>query len=178
MFEQIKTTLYLLIILAVVGIIGFWAITSLQSGSEFKLKEEVQSLKTENDDLRKEISAMSDELAMLRPYKEEAPAPEPEPTIEEPATPTTYKNQTLINELEKLIKDGVYMKLGSKGTRVGTVQKFLNLYNNKKSTVDNDYGAGTKSAVTAFQKAVGITADGEAGVGTFGKMIDWLKKQG
>ena len=69
------------------------------------------------------------------------------------------------------------MKLKSKGTRVGTVQEFLNIYNNTSKKVDNDYGAGTKTDVVNFQKKEGLTADGEAGPTTFVKMIDWLKKQ-
>ncbi|PIZ53219.1 hypothetical protein COY25_03820 [Candidatus Uhrbacteria bacterium CG_4_10_14_0_2_um_filter_41_7] len=69
------------------------------------------------------------------------------------------------------------MKAKSSGTIVGVVQEFLNIYNKTSNRIDNDYGPGTQKAVTAFQKAQGITADGEAGPGTFRKMIDWLKKQ-
>jgi peptidoglycan hydrolase-like protein with peptidoglycan-binding domain len=54
------------------------------------------------------------------------------------------------------------------------VQKFLGLYGSSVK-VDNDYGATTVTAVKAFQKAQKITADGEAGAGTFSKMISWLK---
>ena len=70
------------------------------------------------------------------------------------------------------------MKVGSKGTRVGTVQNFLNLYNKTSKRVDNDYGKTTKTDVIAFQKAVGLTQDGETGPTTYKKMIEWLKKQG
>ena len=69
------------------------------------------------------------------------------------------------------------MKEKSYGTRVGTIQTFLNIYNNTTKKVDNDYGAGTKTDVIKFQKAEKITADGEAGPSTFLKMIDWLKKR-
>ncbi|MCE9548824.1 peptidoglycan-binding protein [Candidatus Nomurabacteria bacterium] len=69
------------------------------------------------------------------------------------------------------------MKEKSRGTRVGTVQTFLNIYNGTTKKVDNDYGAGTKADVIKFQKAVGLTADGEAGPSTFAKMIDWLETQ-
>jgi peptidoglycan hydrolase-like protein with peptidoglycan-binding domain len=70
------------------------------------------------------------------------------------------------------------MKLSSSGTRVGTVQNFLNLYNKTSNKIDNDYGASTVKSVAAFQKAQGLTADGQAGSSTFSKMISWLKKQG
>jgi hypothetical protein len=85
------------------------------------------------------------------------------------------KHQVLIAELEKLIADTIYMKVGSRGTRVGTVQKFLNLYLDKDLTVDNDYGNGTKSRVAAFQKTEGLSADGQAGPVTYKAMIDWLE---
>jgi peptidoglycan hydrolase-like protein with peptidoglycan-binding domain len=96
-----------------------------------------------------------------------------------PTKPTTvtYKHQSLINDLQKLVTDKVFMKVGSQGTRVGTVQTFLNIYNNTSKRVDNDFGAGTKTDLIVFQKAEKITADGEAGPATFQKMIDWLKKQ-
>ncbi|PIR68691.1 hypothetical protein COU48_02755 [Candidatus Nomurabacteria bacterium CG10_big_fil_rev_8_21_14_0_10_03_31_7] len=70
------------------------------------------------------------------------------------------------------------MKLKSIGTRVGTVQNFLNVYNKTSNKIDNSYGASTQKAVASFQKTQGMTADGEAGPSTFSKMIDWLKKQG
>ena len=70
------------------------------------------------------------------------------------------------------------MKVGSKGTRVGTVQNFLNLYFKTSKKIDNDFGATMKADVIKFQKAVGLTADGQTGPTTYLKMIDWLKKQG
>ena len=70
------------------------------------------------------------------------------------------------------------MKLKSTGTRVGTVQNFLNLYNKTSNKIDNDYGASTVASVALFQKAQGLTSDGQAGASTFNKMISWLEKQG
>ena len=69
------------------------------------------------------------------------------------------------------------MKKGSRGTRVGTVQEFLNIYNGTDSKIDNDFGATTENQIKAFQKSEGLTADGQAGPGTYKKMIEWLKKQ-
>jgi peptidoglycan hydrolase-like protein with peptidoglycan-binding domain len=67
------------------------------------------------------------------------------------------------------------MKEKSQGTRVGTIQTFLNIYNNTSKKIDNDYGASTKADIIKFQKNEGLTADGGAGPSTFRKMIDWLK---
>ena len=77
--------------------------------------------------------------------------------------------------LQKLVDGKVYLKNKSQGSAVGTLQKFLNIYNNTLTKVDNDYGASTATDVKAFQKAQGLTQDGEVGPGTFSKMISWLK---
>jgi len=97
------------------------------------------------------------------------------PTTTEKPKELTGDRAELATALERLIKDDIRMKIGSSGTRVGTVQKFLNIYEDKKSTVDNKYGEGVKKSIEAFQKAVGDEADGLADPGTYQKMIEWLK---
>ncbi len=186
--EKFKFALFSVLSLAIFVLLGYWAVTTMQSGSEHVNVEKIKALKAENEDLKKEVESLQGELDALQPPvadgatdvpAEQTPiVPTPKPTSTTPKPTTTYKNQTLINELQKLVDDGVQMKLKSIGTRVGIVQKFLNIYNNTSNKIDNDYGASTKTAVAAFQKAVGLTADGEAGPSTFKKMIDWLKKQG
>ena len=106
----------------------------------------------------------------------EEPLPAPSEN-ESPAPQPNSKYQTLIGELNKLISDNIFMKVGSRGTRVGTIQNFMNIYNKTSKKVDNDYGEGTKTDVANFQKAAGLPADGQAGPATYQKMIDWLKKQ-
>lgn len=109
---------------------------------------------------------------------EETPA-ETTPVVETETevSVSSSEHASLIQALQKLVDDKIYMKVGSRGTRVGSVQEFLNIYHTKQVRVDNDYGAGTKTRVAEFQKAVGVTADGETGPQTYQKMIDWLKKQ-
>jgi peptidoglycan hydrolase-like protein with peptidoglycan-binding domain len=97
------------------------------------------------------------------------------PAAASAAKPLTGERKELADALSRLIKDDIRMKIGSQGTRVGTLQKFLNLYENKKSTIDNKYGEGTKKSVTAFQQTSGDEVDGLADPGTYQKMIDWLK---
>lgn len=182
--DKFKFILFSIIALVLVGLLGYWAIMTMQSGSEHVSIQKIKTLQNENEELTKEVKDLKDQLAILQPKVIEEPVVE-QPVVEEPVVPvkkpapkTVYKNQTLINELQKLINDNVLLKLKSAGTRVGTVQKFLNLYNKTSNRIDNDYGASTKAAVAAFQKAVGLKADGEAGASTFSKMIAWLKKQG
>ncbi len=184
--DNLKSALFSILILVALGGIGYWAVTSLQSGPEHLDYQEIKELKKENEELKKELKNLNTQLASLQPKVEdtvpEVVKEESKPVVEqtktEPTTPTKYKNQTLINELQKLVDGNIFIKLKSQGTRVGTVQKFLNLYNKTSNRIDNDYGATTQKLVIAFQKDQGLKADGELGPTTFKKMIDWLKKQG
>jgi murein L,D-transpeptidase YcbB/YkuD len=178
--ENVKFFLTSLIVLVVLVLGGYWAIATIEPGSLSVERQKQRVLEEENEALRDEVEELKNELRLLANAGGEA-TETPAPTTTSPTpqpTGTTYKHQTLINELEQLVKDNITMKEKSRGTRVGTIQNFLNLYNGTNNRVDNDYGKSTKTAVAAFQKAVGLPADGEAGPATFQKMIDWLKKQG
>ncbi|MCF7833771.1 MAG: peptidoglycan-binding protein [Candidatus Pacebacteria bacterium] len=190
--EKIKYSLYIIIFLGLIAVAGYWALLTLEPGSLHAEKQKQEELQNENESLKKELAELKNELRILNENIEIKTAVEAEtksPAVVENKTPTTttppktstttkYKNQTLINELEKLTAENIIMKEKSRGTRVGTIQRFLNLYNKTSKRVDNDYGAGTKTDVINFQKAEGMTADGETGPTTYKKMIEWLKKQG
>ena len=187
MMDKLKFALLSVVVLVLLGLISYWAVSSLKSGSEFAASQKMQQLQQENDDLTKQVADLTEELNVLSQSQpaDSAPttqnsAPTPTPVAPAPvsAQPTTYKNQNLINELQELVTGNVLMKLKSSGTRVGTVQSFLNIYNNTSNKIDNDYGASTQKAVAAFQKDQGLNADGQTGFGTFTQMINWLKKQG
>jgi murein L,D-transpeptidase YcbB/YkuD len=189
--QNFKFILISLIVLIVVGFGGYWAVSTIEPGGVHANKQKQKELEEQNAELAKQVTELQSQVASFQAAKaQEAAQPEPEATVPEvgleekpivktptPTTTTSSKYQTLINELQKLVDDKVYMKVGSQGTRVGTVQNFLNIYNKTSIRIDNDYGATMKKNVTAFQKAQGLTADGEAGPTTFLKMIAWLKKQ-
>lgn len=59
--------------------------------------------------------------------------------------------------------DGVTMKLNNTGDAVGELQKKLTLLGYYDGTINYKYDSKTKSAVTAFQKKNGLTADGVCG---------------
>ncbi|MBR2375412.1 MAG: spore cortex-lytic enzyme [Clostridia bacterium] len=59
------------------------------------------------------------------------------------------------------------IRQGSKGSEVREVQRRLKLWGYYKGSVDGVFGAGTKSAVIAFQKKNGLTADGIVGQSTY-----------
>ncbi|HAS80917.1 MAG: Spore cortex-lytic enzyme [Candidatus Nomurabacteria bacterium GW2011_GWE1_32_28] len=179
MIDKLKFILFFIVVLVLVGLIGYWSVITIQSGSEFKTNQKIEQLEQEKEDLEKQVEDLSDELITLQSQiVVEKPVEEQKEPTPEPTESTTYKNQKLINELQKLITDNVYMKLKSSGTRVGTVQNFLNVYNKTSNKIDNSYGVSTQKAVASFQKDQGLTADGQAGSSTFTKMITWLKKQG
>ncbi len=177
--DKLKFGLFSIVVLGSLGLVWYWSVSTIESGSEHAMRERIQELEQENQVLTKQVKDLESELILLKPVAEEPKTVVKEPVKEEqqPASTTTTadKDQSLINELQKLITDKVMMKQGSAGARVGTVQRFLNRYNNTSNRVDNDYGATTVKLVSVFQKAEGLTADGEAGEGTFKKMIEWLK---
>lgn len=176
--ENFKSFIYFIVFVLIIAFVGYWAFFTLEPGSIHVEKQKQEELRKENETLKEENESLKSQIRLLTKAEEKPSEVVEEPSETESPSGATYKNQTLINELEKLITDNVVMREKSKGTRVGTVQKFLNIYNGTSKIVDNDFGPGMKTDVLNFQKKEGLTADGEAGPGTFRKMIDWLKKQG
>lgn len=176
--ENFKYILSSIFILALLGFGGYWAFSTIESGTSHVDNQKQKELIEKNQELEKELASIKKELALLQSQnKQEEIIPETtEKTV--PTTPTNTtvsKNQDLITALQKMVDMNIYLKNKSQGVYVGTVQKFLNIYNNTSNRVDNDYGASTVTAVKNFQKAQGLTVDGEAGPSTFKKMISWLK---
>ena len=201
--DDIKSIIFGIIILGLLGLGGYWAFSTMESGSSHIDSQKLKTLEKENQDLKDEVSKLNSEVSTLTLSKDEQASSNeinsvsadanvyskvgttiPTKTVTPAKTATTKtslttisKNQTLINDLQKLVNGNIYLKKGSTGTQVGTVQKFLNIYNKTSNKIDNDYGNTTITLVKNFQKAQGLTADGNAGSGTFKKMISWLKSQ-
>lgn len=180
--ENFKFILISIIILTGVTFIGYWAFFTLEPGDVHVNKEIQKQLEDKNNELEDEVAKLKSELGALQSAQEQQDqqtqdAVQATPETKPSDNTTSTKYQSLIDDIKKLIDDKVYMKEKSAGIRVGTLQTFLNIYNDTSKKVDNDYGPGTKIDVMAFQKAEGLTADGETGPNTYQKMIDWLKKQ-
>jgi murein L,D-transpeptidase YcbB/YkuD len=184
--ENFKFILFSIFILALLGFAGYWAFTTIESGSSHVNIQKQKELEKTNEELNKEMIQLKNELSLLQIDKEQQIQKEKEALFLKDSIPETtktvtpiktavYKYQSLINELQKLIDGNIYLKLKSQGLAVGTIQKFLNTYNKTSNKVDNDYGASTVTAVKNFQKAQGLTSDGETGPNTYKKMISWLK---
>ncbi len=127
------------------------------SGEKFLVRSEQKSIENDTDKTEGE-----------KREKEEAESNEKKNEL-------SKEKQDLLKKLKTLLKDNVYMKNGSKGTRVGTVQNFLNLYFKENIRIDNDYGPKTIERVKEFQKREGLDADGFAGPQTYKKMISLLE---
>ncbi len=174
--DKLKFALLSIVILVLLGLAGYWAIVTIQSGNESATSQRIKQLQKENGDLAKKVKDLESERGSLQAQVQtQTQVNTPSPVV---SSSVVYKNQDLINELQKLVDGNISLKLGSKGVQVGTVQKFLNIYNNTSNKIDNDYGANTVKKVATFQKDQGLGADGQAGSSTFTKMITWLKKQG
>lgn len=76
--------------------------------------------------------------------------------------------------------DGIYgaktnaavrnLKKGSTGELVKVLQAFLVCHGHKTAYVDGDFGSGTETALKAYQKVHGLTADGIVGKATFSSL--------
>jgi len=175
MMENFKFVLFSIIVLAIMTLVGYWAIITIEPGSVSAERQKREELEQKNKELEEEMKKLAEEIRSTKEIQNVVPEPKNEPS--EGAITTASKYQNLINDLEKLIEDNILIKEKSRGTRVGTIQTFLNIYNDTSKRIDNDFGVGTKTDVINFQKAENLTADGEVGPTTVQKMIDWLKKQ-
>lgn len=60
--------------------------------------------------------------------------------------------------------------LGAKGTAVSQMQQLLKDKGYYQGRIDGDFGTGTRDAVTAFQRANGLTVDGKVGEQTWKRL--------
>ena len=84
------------------------------------------------------------------------------------ATANTHEENGIVTiETEYGAVEVAVLKSGSSGNEVKEVQKRLKLWGYYNGAVDGVFGAGTKSAVIAFQKKNGLKADGVVGKATY-----------
>ncbi len=169
-----------IIIVVGIGAIGYLAYTNLSHDFVYTNEENSSDPLLVYNDLPTTTVAVPDTTT---PSETDSTTPTTPTT---PATPTTTPSDKTIPEEYKELGDrinrlvteyGGTMKEGSKGTRVGTVQEFLNIYEKKdrKAGIDNQYGPGTVASVKKFQEAQKMVADGQAGPTTFKAMLEYLK---
>lgn len=166
--NEFKFQLSTFALVALLAFGAYWAFTNLDRGVSYQRDDVVA--------VPDQPQAEEGEEDVIDPVVVQEFEPE-EPVEEEPESPDSLsEEETLLrDELQDLITDDIYMREGSRGTRVGTVQRFLNLYLETESSVDNQYGPGTRERVRKFQEEEGLMADGLAGPSTYGQMIDVLE---
>lgn len=84
------------------------------------------------------------------------------------ASTSKYANVTSIS---KLGDPPDYTQYGSSGDSVAKLQQALKIKGYYTGTVDGKFGDGTRSAVKAYQKAVGISQTGKADYATINKLF-------
>jgi len=179
MFERIMYSGLWFIILAIIGVGGWYAYKNLNH--EF-IYESDQVNQSDEVDINYDDVIESQTEPVITTEGDKEPDIDIE-AQESPIPPVTTNQETstehagLVSELNRLITDNINMKIGSRGTRVGTVQEFLNIFLEQQSTTDNDFGPGTERRVIQFQEEMDIAADGEPGPQTYQAMIDWLNAQ-
>ena len=75
----------------------------------------------------------------------------------------------------KVVNGSKVLKSGNNGVEVEVLQQRLQQLGYDISTIDGDFGNGTKRAVIAFQTDVGQSADGVVGPGTANAIEDAIK---
>ncbi len=171
--ESFKANLIIFVFILVAVALGYWAVVSLRTNSA-----EI-ALQNIPEDVGPMITSAPDAEPETPPVTNDSVTPEPSSGNQTTSIPAEQPTQagehsSLIDDLQDLIDDNILMKKGSRGTRVGTVQKFLIEYGIDMDA-DNDYGDTTVNAVKKFQSDQKLSADGQAGPGTFEKMINWLE---
>ncbi len=81
--------------------------------------------------------------------------------------PKTISDHRAEGQATEAVLTAAVLRQGSTGGEVKEVQRRLKQWGYYKGAVDGIFGAGTKSAVIAFQKKNGLVADGVVGRATY-----------
>ena len=170
--ENIKFIIISIIFIAIFGFLGYWAFSTIESGSTHAYNQKIKDLKKENEKLTKELDLLKNEKDTEKDIVQDNNI---SIKSNQQENKVAYKHQNLIDRLQKMANDNIYLKLKSKGVMVGTIQEFFNIYNNTSNKIDNDFGIKLETTVRNFQKAQGVNISGQVGPNTLKAMIAWLK---
>lgn len=167
-FNLVSVVLF--VVLVGLGILAFITLTPPKRYS-LKNKEKESEQVVVNNINESTIGTIVETSTEVAPVSET-----PTETTTTPAA-TNSEHADLIAKLQTMIDDEVVLKAGNKGSQVGSVQTFLNLYNKTSTKVDNDFGPSLTAAVKSFQGKNGIQQTGQVATLTLTKMVEWLKAQ-
>jgi Putative peptidoglycan binding domain len=94
----------------------------------------------------------------------------PAPTVTPPTTTTTASTP-----VAQVPYPSATLKPGDRGAQVTTLQRALASLGFSPGKVDGDYGAGTQSAVSRFQRFNHLTSDGVLGPATLRALVNALR---
>ena len=151
--DSLKSIIFTIFVVVLLGFSGYWAFTTLESGSSHVDVQKLKELENQNKELTKEVTDLNRQISLLEADKAQAntnPVQDTSDTSQNPNTavvttqtittnpapvktttntkPIVNKNQSLIDDLQKLANSKIFLKLKSQGPEVGTIQKFLNIY--------------------------------------------------
>lgn len=179
--NELKYQITQILFLVLLGFGAYWAFTHLDDGISYS-RDEIVILDDEVRSPDETVNVIDNENILLAGSENtvddsDTVTPEvntPETPATEPVTPSS--NDDLLSDLQQLVEANIIMESGSSGSRVGTVQEFLNIYfEDRNISVDNDYGPGTTRLVREFQTSELNGGDGRVGPNTLRAMIEWLE---
>lgn len=105
-------------------------------------------------------------------------SPKPAAIISTPRVPAVTRPATTTTPVHVVAVPTTPLKPGQSGTAVSQLQRALARAGFSPGSVDGAYGAATTQAVTRFQQAHGLTADGIAGMQTLAALRQALQGTG
>ncbi|PCI20336.1 hypothetical protein COB64_02320 [Candidatus Wolfebacteria bacterium] len=161
--ESLKSFLFTLLIVVILGGAGYWAFTSIDSGKELALNNTSETLVDEEEDVGEIFEIEDEAILFIEDEVEELPVEdEPDPSL-----------LALKADLEDLRDRKILLEPGDSGLLVLRIQKFLNFYDPDLNLgEDQDFGPSTRSAVEKYQEDVGLNPDGGIGPKTIEKMLE------
>ncbi|MCA9352039.1 peptidoglycan-binding protein [Patescibacteria group bacterium] len=168
--NELKYQITQLVFLVLLGLGGYWALTSLDTGVTYTRDQIVEVQHEQSSD--EQVNAVNNETVLVV---------EDEPVDTEPTTPVvenelTTSHEELIADLQAMVDAKVSIDSGASGDRVGTVQEFLAVYfSDRTVNIDKDFGPTTKGLVKEFQQKELNGGDGRVGPNTLKAMIEYLE---
>ena len=159
-------TLCTLILIIALGAGGYFAIKSMTKPASY---------------IPKTIETIGDLHAVVTdPDTGTSPVQTPVTTAPAVAAPVatasvSSTSTSLSTNLSSMISNKILLKLGNKGTNVGYVEQFMNLYLKKNLVIDDTFDKILKANIITFQKQNKIAQTGTVGPTTLQTMVLWLK---
>ena len=178
--NELKYQITQIFFLVLLGFGAYWAFTNIDDGITYSRDETVTVM--DNDQLPDEIVNVIENENIVSAGSEVIVDESNQNALigidsseEEPSESLDTLNEEIILEIQELEEENIILSSGSSGSRVGVVQRFLDIYfSDRNITIDNDYGPTTTRLVREFQVSELGGGDGRVGPNTLNAMLEWL----